>query len=238
MRAPLLPAVSISQAVFSTSSRACSISIRDSAIQFADHALARKRLAERRALRARARTSGRRPARPCRSRACSGGCGPGRAAPARSRSPRPPRRACSRRARARRRRSTSQCPPWPCVVAEHRQRADDLDARRVERHEDHAVAAVRVGVGIGDAHEDRDLAAVAGRAARPPLAPVDDVLVAVALDRGSACSWRPSSRPPARSSRSRSGSRPRAAARASRSAARACRTRRGSPCCPCRAPRS
>ena len=45
------------------------------------------------------------------------------------------------------------------VVAEDRQRAHDLHAGRVERHEDHRVAVVRVGVGVRHAHEDRELAA-------------------------------------------------------------------------------
>ncbi len=49
-------------------------------------------------------------------------------------------------------------------------------------HEDHALAPVTLGVGIRDAHDDQQLAARGHRAGRPPLAAVDDVVVAVALD--------------------------------------------------------
>jgi hypothetical protein len=55
-------------------------------------------------------------------------------------------------------------------------------ARRVLRDQDHALAAVALGVGVGDAHDDQQLAARRHRPRRPPLAPVDDVVVAVALD--------------------------------------------------------
>ena len=89
--APLLPTVSISQAVLSTSSRACSMRTRDSAIHSPIDALLGERLAERDPLDGRAGTSAPAPARPCRSAACSGGCGRGRAGPARWRSRRPRR---------------------------------------------------------------------------------------------------------------------------------------------------
>ena len=47
MRAPLSPTVSISQAAFSVSRRACSISIRRVGDPLLDHALLGQRLAER-----------------------------------------------------------------------------------------------------------------------------------------------------------------------------------------------
>ena len=72
--------------------------------------------------------------------------------------------------------------PAALGVAEHGQAAHDGDAGRVHRHEDHRLAVVRVGVGVGDAHEHRDLAARVERAAREPLVAVDHVVVAVALD--------------------------------------------------------
>ena len=67
---------------------------------------------------------------------------------------------------------------------------------------------------VGLAHHDEDLAALVGRAGDPPLLAVDDVVVAVAADRWSGCSWRPTTRRRARSSRTPNGSRPPAAARA------------------------
>jgi hypothetical protein len=65
---------------------------------------------------------------------------------------------------------------WPGPSSPH------FDAGRVHRDEDHRLSVVRVGVGIGDAHEHRDLAARVEAAAREPLVAVDDVVVAVALD--------------------------------------------------------
>ena len=49
------------------------------------------------------------------------------------------------------------------VIAEHRQHPLDLDARRVERHEDLRLLLVARRVGIGLAHHDRDLAAPIAR---------------------------------------------------------------------------
>ena len=101
-RAPLAPSRSISQAVFSVSSRAWSISILDSAICCLDHALAGRAARRTRPVTRPARPSCRAPARPPRWPACSGGCGRARAGPGRSRTRRPPRRAGSPPARARR----------------------------------------------------------------------------------------------------------------------------------------
>ncbi len=69
------------------------------------------------------------------------------------------------------------------VVAEHRQVALDDHAGRVERDEDHRVLRVARAVGVRNPHHDGDLAARVHRAAAPPLAPVDHVLVAVGDDR-------------------------------------------------------
>mmetsp|Transcript_8030 Transcript_8030/g.15497 ORF Transcript_8030/g.15497 Transcript_8030/m.15497 type:complete len:498 (+) Transcript_8030:657-2150(+) len=68
------------------------------------------------------------------------------------------------------------------VVAEHRQRADDGDAGRVGRHDDHGLLLVAARLGVGLAHHDVDGAARVAGTAAPPLAAVDDVVIAVALD--------------------------------------------------------
>ncbi len=70
------------------------------------------------------------------------------------------------------------------VEAEHRQHALDRDAGHIPRHQDHRLLLVAVGIVRGGlAHEDDDLAARVADARRPPLAAVDHVVVAVALDR-------------------------------------------------------
>ena len=56
------------------------------------------------------------------------------------------------------------------------------DARRVHRHQDHRLLLVAGRGRIGLAHEDQDLAARIAGAGDPPLAAVDDVVVAVADD--------------------------------------------------------
>jgi hypothetical protein len=66
------------------------------------------------------------------------------------------------------------------VEAEHRQHAHDLHARRVERHQDLRLLRMTGRLGVGLAHDDGDLAARVADAGRPPLAAVDDVVVAVA----------------------------------------------------------
>ena len=68
------------------------------------------------------------------------------------------------------------------VVAEHGVVADHGDARGVAGDEHHRLLAVRRSRGIGLAHEDEQGAAGIHGAAGPPLAPVDDVLAAIALD--------------------------------------------------------
>ena len=70
------------------------------------------------------------------------------------------------------------------VEAEHRQHALDAHAGRVHRHEDHRLLLMLRRVGVAATHEDRDAAARVAGAGDPPLAAVDDVLVAVARDAG------------------------------------------------------
>ena len=72
-------------------------------------------------------------------------------------------------------------------VAEDGQAAPNLDTGRIHRHEDHRLAVVRIGVGIGDAHEDRDLATRVERAAGEPLVSLDHVVITVARDPTTRC---------------------------------------------------
>src|ERR1019366_7526900 len=68
------------------------------------------------------------------------------------------------------------------VVAEDRQVAQYLHTRRIARHEHHRLLSVPRTVRIGLAHENEYLAARIAGARRPPLATVNDVLIAVAND--------------------------------------------------------
>ena len=71
------------------------------------------------------------------------------------------------------------------VEAEDRQHALHRDAGPGQRHQDHRLLLVAVGVlGIRLAHDDQDAAAGVERARGPPLAAVDDVVVAIPLDPG------------------------------------------------------
>ena len=72
----------------------------------------------------------------------------------------------------------------PVLVAEHREVAEHLDAGRVRGDQDHALLPVRRAVGVGLAHEDDELAVRVEDPGGVPLAAVEDVLVAVATDRG------------------------------------------------------
>ena len=65
------------------------------------------------------------------------------------------------------------------VLAERGEHPLDLDAGGLERHDDHRVLAVPVGAGVGEAHEDADLAVGVAGAGRPPLAAVEHDVVAV-----------------------------------------------------------
>ncbi len=70
------------------------------------------------------------------------------------------------------------------VIAEHRQHLFNRDAWGVERHEDLRLLLVARIIRTALAHQDRDLAARIADARRPPLATVDDVVIALALDAG------------------------------------------------------
>ena len=70
------------------------------------------------------------------------------------------------------------------VDAKGRQHALDLHARRVQRHQDHGVAQVAVGGGVGQPHEDQDLAVGVANAGAEPLAPIDHHLIALRDGRG------------------------------------------------------
>ena len=71
------------------------------------------------------------------------------------------------------------------VEAEDRQHALHRDAGPRQRHQDHRLLPVPVGVlRVGLAHHDQDAAARVERARGPPLAAVDDAGVAVADDPG------------------------------------------------------
>ena len=105
------------------------------------------------------------------------------------------------------------------LPAEHRRRAHHRHPGGVDRHQDHRLLLMGGGVGVGAAHHDEDLAARVGRAGRPPLAAVDDVVVAVAQHRGLDVAGVAGWPPPARSSRTRCGSRRPAAAPATACAA-------------------
>ena len=68
--------------------------------------------------------------------------------------------------------------PAAPAVAHRRDGPDDLDAGRVGRDDDLARAVMRVGVGVGDRHDDPEGGPLGAR--REPLVAVDDPLVAVA----------------------------------------------------------
>ena len=70
------------------------------------------------------------------------------------------------------------------VLAEHGVVADHGDAGGVARDEYHRLLAVRHRRGVGLAHDDEEGTAGIHGAAGPPLAPVNDVLLAVAGDPG------------------------------------------------------
>src|SRR5262249_4172404 len=70
------------------------------------------------------------------------------------------------------------------VIAEEAERALDLHARRVERHQHHGLAFVGLRSRIRHAHHDRDFAAAVHGARGPPFAAVNDVVVVVAPDFG------------------------------------------------------
>ena len=159
--APLLPTVSISHAALSVSSRACSISMRESAIHSWITPCSASGLPNATRLDDPAAHQLERPLGHRRRSACSGGCGRGRGGPGRWRSRRPPRR--SGWSTGTRTSSKQQLAVALAVlVAEHRQGPDDRSTPgRVAGHEDHRLLEVARRVGVGLAHDDEDLAAVA-----------------------------------------------------------------------------
>ena len=70
------------------------------------------------------------------------------------------------------------------VVAEHGRGSMNRHAGGIERNEDHGVPGVPLGVRVRYAHHDRDCALATHGTGRPPLAAVDQVVAAVAGDRG------------------------------------------------------
>jgi hypothetical protein len=72
----------------------------------------------------------------------------------------------------------------PVVVAEHPHAAHHRHAWRIARYEDHRLLPVPLRGRVGLAHDDEDRRVGVHRAADPPLAAVDHVLIAVAFDPG------------------------------------------------------
>ena len=70
------------------------------------------------------------------------------------------------------------------VITEHRQHPLHHNPLGVEGHEDLALLGVGLGGRVGLAHHDGDLAAGIAKTRRPPLATVDDILIAVTDDGG------------------------------------------------------
>ena len=157
--AALLPALSIMSAALRQSRRVQSISIRASATRCSQTLCSVRRLPKAVRDCSRLRHQARALPRPRRWCACNGGCGPAPAAPARSRSPRP---SPSSRLDAGTRTSFEldfHVAVRRVVIAVDGQRALDGDARRVHRHQDHRLLLVLARLGVGLAHQDRDLAA-------------------------------------------------------------------------------
>src|SRR3546814_19224510 len=70
------------------------------------------------------------------------------------------------------------------VIAKHRKHSQNLNPRRVERQEDHALLSMARGIRIGLSHENADRASRIAYARRPPFAAVDLIMVAVTNDGG------------------------------------------------------
>ena len=112
-----------------------------------------------------------------RASASRGGSGRGRAASARSESRRPARRGDSPPARVRRRRSPRSASSSRGRGVRASAPARSSTPGRVGRDDDLAHAPSRLGVGLGDRHDDPERRALG--AGREPLAAVDHPLVAV-----------------------------------------------------------
>ena len=70
------------------------------------------------------------------------------------------------------------------LTAHPAQRPDQADAGRIHRHNDTGMAAGALRIRIGHAEYDQETAARMGGAGDEPFAPVDDVVVLIANDRG------------------------------------------------------
>src|SRR6185295_12839944 len=68
------------------------------------------------------------------------------------------------------------------VESEHRQMTHDVDALRIDRHQDHRLLIVARRVGIGLPHEDEESAATIDGASRPPFVAVENIVRAIAPD--------------------------------------------------------
>jgi hypothetical protein len=64
-------------------------------------------------------------------------------------------------------------------VTKHRQVTHDLDPRRVRRHDDHRLLTIRCRSGIGFAHQNKKTTMRVARTGRPPLATINNVLIAI-----------------------------------------------------------
>ena len=69
------------------------------------------------------------------------------------------------------------------VEPEHGQRTHDPHAGRIHGHQDHRLLLVARRAGVAPAHEDGEPAARIAGTRDPPLAPVDDVVIAISRDR-------------------------------------------------------
>ena len=68
------------------------------------------------------------------------------------------------------------------VVTEDWHHSDNSHARRIHRHKNHRLLFMLRRGRVGLAHKDSDLTTRVARARCPPLAPVEDVAIAVACD--------------------------------------------------------
>ena len=68
------------------------------------------------------------------------------------------------------------------VIAEHRKGANHFHARRIQRHQNHRLLLVLLGLRVGLAHHDGDLRGGGHGTGGPPLFAVDYVLVTLAAD--------------------------------------------------------
>src|SRR3546814_18677900 len=68
------------------------------------------------------------------------------------------------------------------VIAKHRKHSQNLNPRRVERQEDHALLSMARGIRIGLTPENADRASRISYARTPTFAAVDHIMVAVTTD--------------------------------------------------------